>query len=255
VATLLAFATLPISALARHADLAPVRAQVAQQHDANVKRLKDWIALPSIAAENLNSQRRRVQAQLLRDAGFQHVEIIATDGKPGVFATLDAGAKKTVGVYFMYDVKQYDPTEWSSPPLEGRIVDKPGVGKVMMGRGAVNQKGPRRASSPRCTRSGARTEAAGEPRAGRRGRGRDRLAAHRPARARAEVQAALAKTVGVFMPTAMQEPRRRGHREPRAQGRRRARARSQRREVGPRPEQGHPLLAQGDGRQPGLATW
>ena len=49
---------------------------------------------------------------------------------------------KTVGLYFMYDVKQFDPAEWSSPPLEARLVDKPGVGKVMVGRGAVNQKGP-----------------------------------------------------------------------------------------------------------------
>jgi competence ComEA-like helix-hairpin-helix protein len=31
----------------------------------------------------------------------------------------------------MYDVKQFDPSEWSSPPLEGRIVDRPGVGKIM----------------------------------------------------------------------------------------------------------------------------
>ena len=52
---------------------------------------------------------------------------------------------KTVGLYFMYDVKQFDPAEWSSPPLEAALVDKPGVGKVMMGRGAVNQKGPQAA--------------------------------------------------------------------------------------------------------------
>ena len=61
---------------------------------------------------------------------------------PGVFATLDAGAKDTLAIYFMYDVKHYDPAEWSSPPLEGRIVDRPGEGKAMVGRGAVNQKGP-----------------------------------------------------------------------------------------------------------------
>jgi len=42
----------------------------------------------------------------------------------------------------MYDVKQFDPKEWSSPPLEARIVDRPGWGKAIMGRGAVNQKGP-----------------------------------------------------------------------------------------------------------------
>jgi acetylornithine deacetylase/succinyl-diaminopimelate desuccinylase-like protein len=42
----------------------------------------------------------------------------------------------------MYDVKQADPAEWSSPPWEARLVDKPGFGKVIVGRGAVNQKGP-----------------------------------------------------------------------------------------------------------------
>src|SRR5204863_78873 len=81
-------------------------------------------------------------AKLARNAGFQQATVLNTDGKPGVFATLDAGAKKTVGLYFMYDVKQFDPAEWTSPPLEARIVDKPGIGKAIVGRGAVNQKGP-----------------------------------------------------------------------------------------------------------------
>jgi acetylornithine deacetylase/succinyl-diaminopimelate desuccinylase-like protein len=47
-----------------------------------------------------------------------------------------------VGIYFMYDVKQFVPEEWSSPPLEARLVHKEGLGTVCMGRGAVNQKGP-----------------------------------------------------------------------------------------------------------------
>jgi acetylornithine deacetylase/succinyl-diaminopimelate desuccinylase-like protein len=70
------------------------------------------------------------------------VEVVPTSGKSGVFATLDSGARQWLAIYFMYDVKQYDPAEWSSPPLEGRIVDRPGVGKVMIGRGATNSKGP-----------------------------------------------------------------------------------------------------------------
>src|SRR6478736_10254882 len=81
-------------------------------------------------------------AKLARDAGFQNATVINTDGKPGVFATLDAGAPKTVGLYFMYDVKQFDPSEWSSPPTESRIVDNEPLVKGMIGRGAVNQKGP-----------------------------------------------------------------------------------------------------------------
>ena len=80
--------------------------------------------------------------QMFRDAGFQSVTKIPTDGQPGIFANLDAGAPRTLGVYFMYDVKQVNPAEWSSPPFDAAIVDKPNLGKVVVGRGAVNQKGP-----------------------------------------------------------------------------------------------------------------
>jgi acetylornithine deacetylase/succinyl-diaminopimelate desuccinylase-like protein len=111
--------------------------------EAAIKRIQDWIALPSIAAENLNMpEGAQYMANLAREAGFDVATIVPTDGHPGVFATMDNGAKRTLALYFMYDVKQFDPAEWSSPPLEGRIVDKPGFGRAIMGRGAVNQKGP-----------------------------------------------------------------------------------------------------------------
>jgi acetylornithine deacetylase/succinyl-diaminopimelate desuccinylase-like protein len=139
-----ACAALPVSAFSSDdSGRQLVLSQVPKMHDENVKRLQDWIALPSIAAENRNyPQGPEYIAQLAREAGFENVEIVPTTGKPGVFGTLDAGAATTVGIYFMYDVKQFDPSEWSSPPLEGRIVDKEGLGRVCVGRGAVNQKGP-----------------------------------------------------------------------------------------------------------------
>jgi acetylornithine deacetylase/succinyl-diaminopimelate desuccinylase-like protein len=83
--------------------------------------------------------------KLALDAGFQEAKIIPSGGVPAVLATLDAGAPTTLGIYMMYDVKHFDPAEWSSPPLEGRLVDRPGVGQVIVGRGAVNQKGPQTA--------------------------------------------------------------------------------------------------------------
>lgn len=125
------------------ADKAAVLAQIPKMHAQNIKRLQEWIALPSIAAENRNfPQGPEHMAMLARDAGFTGVKIIPTSGKPGVFGKIDSGARTTVGIYFMYDVKQFVPEEWSSPPLEARLVQKAGLGTVCMGRGAVNQKGP-----------------------------------------------------------------------------------------------------------------
>ena len=188
-------------------DLPDIRREVTKRHDEAVKRLQDWIALPSIAAENRNYPAgAESMAKLARDAGFQQATVINTDGKPGVFATLDAGAAKTVGLYFMYDVKQFDPAEWTSPPLEARIVDKPGLGKVIVGRGAVNQKGPEAAflAALHAIRGAGRKmpvnlvlvaegeEEIGSPHIGQ--------LVHRP-----DVEAALRKTAGVFMPSTMQD--------------------------------------------------
>jgi acetylornithine deacetylase/succinyl-diaminopimelate desuccinylase-like protein len=138
-------ATLALPARSRAASpgLDRVLAEVEKRHDEAVKRLQEWIHQPSIAAENRGvSEGCDLLIRLLRDAGFDRAEKVPTDGSPGVFASLDAGAPKTVGLYFMYDVKQVDPAEWSSPPWDAALVDKPGLGKVIIGRGAVNQKGP-----------------------------------------------------------------------------------------------------------------
>jgi acetylornithine deacetylase/succinyl-diaminopimelate desuccinylase-like protein len=135
-------ASLAMPALARD-ELAPIYDQIGKRHDEAVQRIQHWIHQPTIAAESIgNEEGAQLMIALLRDAGFQRAEKVPTDGKPGVFATLDAGAKRTLGLYFMFDVKQVDPKEWSSPPWEARLVDKPGLGKVIVGRGAVNQKGP-----------------------------------------------------------------------------------------------------------------
>ena len=205
IRTLLALALLTSPVFAD--DLADIRAEVAKRHDEAVKRLQDWIAFPSIAAENRNYPGgAETMARLAREAGFQQAVVVETAGKPGVFATLDAGAPKTVGLYFMYDVKQFDPAEWSSPPLEARIVDKAGIGKVIVGRGAVNQKGPEAAflAALHAIRGAGKKmpvnlvlvaegeEEIGSPHIGQ--------IVHRP-----EVEAALRKTGGVFMPAATQD--------------------------------------------------
>jgi acetylornithine deacetylase/succinyl-diaminopimelate desuccinylase-like protein len=125
------------------AKLDDVYREVDRRHDEAVARLQEWIHQPSIAAENVGMQEGcALMMKLATDAGFQHVERMPTRGVPGVYATLDAGAKKTLGIYFMYDVKQVNPAEWTTPPWEARLVDVPDLGTIVRGRGAVNQKGP-----------------------------------------------------------------------------------------------------------------
>ena len=196
-----------VSIPVRADDLADINKEVIKRHDEAVKRLQDWIAAPSIAAENRGyPDGAELMAKLALAAGFQKATVVKTDGKPGVFATLDAGASKTVGLYFMYDVKQFDPAEWTSPPLEARLVDKAGVGKVIVGRGAVNQKGPEAAflAALHAIRGAGKKMpvnlvlvAEGEEEIGS---PHIKQLVQRP-----DVQAALAKTVGVFMPSAEQD--------------------------------------------------
>jgi acetylornithine deacetylase/succinyl-diaminopimelate desuccinylase-like protein len=126
----------------RDSDREAIRRAVDAGYEASVARIREWIALPTIAAEGLNiNEGADHMARLATEAGFTGVRKVPTGGVPAVFGVLDAGAPRTVGIYFMYDVKQYDPAEWSSPPLEGRIVDVP-LGRAIRGRGATNQKGP-----------------------------------------------------------------------------------------------------------------
>src|ERR1700733_234045 len=89
------------------ADLSPLYSQVEKHHEDSVKRLQSWIRQPSIAAENRGmNEGCDLMGRLLRDVGFDPVTRVPSDGQPGVFATFDNGGAKTIGIYFMYDVKQ-----------------------------------------------------------------------------------------------------------------------------------------------------
>jgi len=197
---------LPGRARKAEPDLAPVFAQIAKRHDEAVDRLQQWIRQPSIAAENRGmNEGCEFTMRMLREAGFGQITKVATDGQPGIFATLDAGAPRTLGLYFMYDVKQADPAEWTSPPWAAALVDRPGLGKVLVGRGAVNQKGPEAAflAALHAIRgAGSKPPvnfvlvAEGEEEIG---------SPHFPQIVRQpEVLAALKRSIGIFMPSAAQ---------------------------------------------------
>src|SRR5208282_6944068 len=198
---------LPRWARADSGDLGAIRAEVEKRHAEAVERLQTWIRQPSIAAENRGmNEGCELTMRMLREAGFTSVAKVPTDGQPGIFATLDAGAQRTIGLYFMYDVKQVDPAEWSSPPWAAALVEKTGLGTVVMGRGAVNQKGPEASfiAALHAIRAAGRKlpvnlvlVAEGEEEIG---------SPHFPQIVRRpEVLAALRPCIGIFMPSAEQD--------------------------------------------------
>src|SRR5213594_1491859 len=188
--------------------LASIESEIEKRHDESIQRLQHWVRNPSIAAEDRGMDEGcDLMMRMAREAGFQAATRIDTDGHPGVFATLDAGAPRTFGLYFMYDVKHADPAEWSSPPFDAAIVDKPGFGKALVGRGAVNQKGPESAflAALHAIRGAGRKMpvnivlvAEGEEEIGS---PHFRQVVNHP-----EVAAALRKAVDVVMPGASQDP-------------------------------------------------
>lgn len=134
-------ATIP-SYTGAHTD---VYAHIDRNQPAHLEQLRRWVRQPSISAENRGI---REMATMLRDdlrqLGFQEAELVSTSGHPGVWGFYDAGAEKTLAVYMMYDVQPVEPADWRVPPFDGAIVDHE-LGRVLMARGATNQKGPERA--------------------------------------------------------------------------------------------------------------
>ncbi len=111
----------------------------------HVGALQRWVRQPSISAQNVGVIE---MAEMLLDdleaLGFAEAELVETDGHPGVWGYYDAGADKTLMMYMMYDVQPVNEEDWRTPPFEGNLVSHD-LGKVLMARGATNQKGPQRA--------------------------------------------------------------------------------------------------------------
>jgi len=115
----------------------------------HIERIQEYIRQPSISAEKKGVREcAALTERYLKEAGCQETAIVDTPGHPAVWGSLDAGARKTVVVYWMYDVQPVNESEWSSPPFEAQLVPAAGWGpdaKLIRGRGAQNQKGPERA--------------------------------------------------------------------------------------------------------------
>ena len=81
----------PLPILAASSQTSAIRKAAEAGKDASIKRIRDWIALPSIAAENRSmAEGAAYMAELAKDAGFTNVEIVPT-------TTMIEGSRPTIG--------------------------------------------------------------------------------------------------------------------------------------------------------------
>jgi acetylornithine deacetylase/succinyl-diaminopimelate desuccinylase-like protein len=126
-------------------DHAEVYARIDADLDAHVAHLQRWVRQRSISAQNDGiREMAALVADDLRELGFAEVELVETDGHPGVWGYYDAGAPRTLMVYMMYDVQPVEENWRIDDPFAGELVELD-MGTVLMARGATNQKGPQRA--------------------------------------------------------------------------------------------------------------
>jgi len=115
----------------------------------HIENIQSYIRQPSISAEKVGiAECAELTRSFLQRAGCQDAELVPTKGHPVVWGRLDAGAAKTLIIYWMYDVQPVNASEWATPPFGASVVDAPNwgpKGRLLRGRGASNQKGPERA--------------------------------------------------------------------------------------------------------------
>jgi acetylornithine deacetylase/succinyl-diaminopimelate desuccinylase-like protein len=104
--------------------------------------LKELLRIPSVSTLEEHKQDIRRAAEFvandLKRIGFEHVEIIPTQGHPLVYGDwLHAAGKPTALCYAHYDVQPADPIdEWHTPPFEPTERNQ-----NIYARGAVDDKG------------------------------------------------------------------------------------------------------------------
>lgn len=113
--------------------------------DKSLERLFAFLRLQSISTDPAFSEQCRAAAKFVADdltgLGFD-AQVRKTTGHPVVVAKSDNGAGPRVLFYGHYDVQPVDPLDlWKTPPFEPRIEELPGGRKIIVARGACDDKG------------------------------------------------------------------------------------------------------------------
>jgi acetylornithine deacetylase/succinyl-diaminopimelate desuccinylase-like protein len=129
--------------------LGRVIARLANSEEAALERLFRLLAIPSVSTDpafhDACVQAAEACAGALAEIGFA-ARVEPTLGKPMVVghwrAASSGAARRHVLFYGHYDVQPPEPfAEWNAPPFAPRLADDPRNGKVIVARGASDDKG------------------------------------------------------------------------------------------------------------------
>jgi acetylornithine deacetylase/succinyl-diaminopimelate desuccinylase-like protein len=129
-------------------DLDKVLARIDAERDNSLDRLFKFLSIKSISTDPAYADECRTAAfSLAADLSTLDIaaEVHPTDGHPVVFAKTtpsESRHRKRVIFYGHYDVQPVDPLDlWQTPPFEPRVDTLPDGRKVIVARGACDDKG------------------------------------------------------------------------------------------------------------------
>lgn len=129
-------------AAARNSAYKDIYAYIDKNYDSHLAKIQEFVRQKSISAQDIGMREcASLLAGYIRELGAK-TELAETDGYPVVFGKYDIGAPRTILIYCLYDVVYAVEEEWSSPPFAANLVQLPGLGQAIIGRGVANQKGP-----------------------------------------------------------------------------------------------------------------
>ncbi len=119
-------------------------AYIDEHLDQHIARIQEFVRLPTVSTQGIGIVEGAYRlTTILRKAGFREVELVDVGGpNPGVWASIDVGAGKTIASYGFFDSRPAGDRPWTYQPFGATIVNDPARGRVLIGRGASSPKGP-----------------------------------------------------------------------------------------------------------------